>query len=262
MNKTGAKLILYSYSRSSCSWRVRSALHHKQLPFETRPVFIYGGEQNEPEFRRVNPGQMVPALVVEEQLSTSDGHHQEEQQPQRTTLFESLAIIDYLEQRYPNPVAPLLPIANSSANLKLRANILAISQMIMSGVQPLQNMAVMQYAADFSTHQAYASSKSKSAERALSWSRHWITAKFARLETLLGPLSGGRYTVGGRLSLSDLCLVPQVYNALHYGVDMSPYPLLSSLYTRLLAEEECIRLGRPEAQPDWDPQREKTTSGF
>ena len=261
MIENGVKLLLYSYARSSCSWRVRSALHYKHLPFETRSVFIYGGEQHGPEYRRLNPGRMVPALVVIEEDNNSSSK----------TLFESLAIIDYLEQRFPSSKSqspPLVPNGSDSVSFSQRASVLAVAQAIVSGIQPLQNMAVMQFAADFALKKSSSSastSKSDQALLALAWSRHWITTKFARLETILEPLSTTeKYCVGDRLTLADLCLVPQVYNAVHYGVDVAggQFPLINKLYNRLLAEEECIRLGRPEAQPDWDPQRERQVSGF
>lgn len=260
MIEKNVKLLLYSYARSSCSWRVRSALHYKQLPFETRSVFIYGGEQHGPEYRRLNPGRMVPALVVIEEDNNSSSK----------TLFESLAIIDYLEQRFPSSKSqspPLVPNGSDSVSFSQRASVLAVAQAIVSGIQPLQNMAVMQFAADFALKESSSSastSKSDQAQLALAWSRHWITTKFARLETILEPLSTTeKYCVGDRLTLADLCLVPQVYNAVHYGVDVEgQFRLINKLYNRLLAEEECIRLGRPEAQPDWDPQRERAVSGF
>lgn len=118
------KYILYSYWRSSCSWRVRTVLHLKSIPFECRPVNLFSSEQTEPEFSQLNPLGLVPLLVVQ----FDDGRVE--------NLFESLAIIDYLEQVHPLPsIYPTDPIQ--------RAKVSGVAQAICSGIQPLQNLGPM-----------------------------------------------------------------------------------------------------------------------
>lgn len=230
---SASKLILYSYWRSSCSWRVRSVLEFKKIPFEYRPVSLYTGEQKGDEFRRINPAGMVPTLLV----PTQDGGHE--------TLLESLAIIDYLEQTVPEPsVYPKDPIA--------RAKVVSIVEMIVSGIQPLQNLGPMNKAAEFA-----GGAKAK----ALEWNLYWITTKFTQLELILQGLSG-KYTVGDQLSLADMCLVPQVYNALRYNVQIDQFPLIKRLFEQLLASEESIIKAKPENQPDSDDFKERQLAGY
>lgn len=227
------QLVLYSYWRSSCSWRVRSVLELKRIPFEYRAVSLYTGEQKEESFKKLNPAGMVPALLVPKK----DGGYE--------TLFESLAIIDYLEQTHPEPsVYPKDPIQ--------RAKVLAIVEMIVSGIQPLQNLGPMNKAAEFA-----GGDKSKAVE----WNQYWISTKFEQLENILTGLSG-KYTVGDELSLADICLVPQVYNALRYNVTIDQYPLIKRLFEQLLASEESIIRAKPENQPDSDDQKERKLAGY
>lgn len=227
------QLVLYSYWRSSCSWRVRSVLALKAIPYEYRAVSLYTGEQHSEAFKAVNPAGMVPTLLV----PTKDGKHE--------TLFESLAIIDYLEQTHPQPsIYPTDPIQ--------RAKVIAVVESIVSGIQPLQNLGPMNKAAEFA-----GGSKAKAVE----WNQYWISTRFATLEGILQGLSG-RYTVGDQLTLADICLVPQVYNALRYNVQLDSYPLIKRLYEQLLATEECIIKAKPENQVDSDDFKERKLAGY
>ncbi|XP_006263831.2 maleylacetoacetate isomerase isoform X1 [Alligator mississippiensis] len=204
------KPVLYSYFQSSCSWRVRIALALKGITYDQVPVNLLkdGGQQLAAEFQVVNPMQQVPALKI-------DG----------ITLSQSLAIIEYLEETRPNP--RLLP-----QDQKKRAQVRMISDHIVSGIQPLQNLAVLQ----------------RVGEKKLEWAQHYITNGFQALEQILKN-TAGRYCVGDEVSMADLCLVPQVYNAERYKVDLAPYPTITRINKTLL-ELEAFQVSHPTKQPD------------
>lgn len=214
-----SKFVLYSYWRSSCSWRVRSVLELKKIPYEYRAINLIKGEQYGEEFRHINPLSQVPTL----QFQTSDGHNE--------ILYESMAIIDYLEQTFPTPsIYPKDPIE--------RAKVIAISETIVSGIQPIQNLGVMRKIEELT------GSKDKSVE----WSREWIRKKFQSLETMLESMSG-QYTFGNQLTLADICLVPQIANAIKFQIDMNEFPLLKRLNEFLLTIDS-IQKAHPSNQPD------------
>jgi maleylpyruvate isomerase len=208
---------LHGYYRSSCSWRVRIALHWKGLDWEAIPVHLVqdGGQQHGSDHRALNPMRQVPVLV--------DGE---------AVLGQSVAILEYLEEVYPDP--PLL-----SGDAVERAYTRQMVEVINSGIQPIQNLSVMQHLG-----------KTYGLERpqTLAWSAHWIARGFDALETLAFQRSG-RYCCGNQVSFADVCLVPQVYNARRFDVDMSAYPTL------LRIEEELSQIPSfsetsPERQPD------------
>ncbi|XP_060118731.1 maleylacetoacetate isomerase isoform X2 [Heteronotia binoei] len=208
------KPVLYSYFRSSCSWRVRIALALKGIAYDHAPVNLVkdGGQQLSPEFCSVNPMQQVPALRI-------DG----------ITLSQSLAIIEYLEETQPNPrILPQDP--------KKRAQVRMISDLIASGIQPLQNLTVLQ----------------QFGEKKLEWAQQCISHGFKALEQVLQETSG-RYCVGDEVSMADLCLVPQVYNAERFKVDLTPYPTLRRINKALLELEE-FQTSHPSRQPDTPPE--------
>ncbi|XP_077179446.1 maleylacetoacetate isomerase isoform X2 [Paroedura picta] len=208
------KPILYSYFRSSCSWRVRIALALKGIAYDQAPVNLVkdGGQQLSPEFRSVNPMQQIPALKI-------DG----------VALSQSLAIIEYLEETRPNPrILPQDP--------KKRAQVRMISDHIASGIQPLQNLNVLQ----------------QIGEKKQEWAQHCITRGFEALEQILQETSGC-YCVGDEVSMADLCLVPQVYNAERFKVDLVPYPTIRRINQALL-ELEAFQTSHPSRQPDTPPE--------
>ncbi|XP_014463776.2 maleylacetoacetate isomerase isoform X4 [Alligator mississippiensis] len=138
---------------------------------------------------------------------------------------QQLAIIEYLEETRPNP--RLLP-----QDQKKRAQVRMISDHIVSGIQPLQNLAVLQ----------------RVGEKKLEWAQHYITNGFQALEQILKN-TAGRYCVGDEVSMADLCLVPQVYNAERYKVDLAPYPTITRINKTLL-ELEAFQVSHPTKQPD------------
>lgn len=192
--------ILYSYWRSSCSWRVRIALNLKEIPYDIKPISLIksGGEQHCNEYREVNPMEQVPALQIGKYslvhqnsylkfhfFFNLDGH----------TLIESLAIMHYLEET--RPQRPLLP-----QDVHKRAKVREICEIICSGIQPLQNLIVLIHVGE---------------EKKKEWAQHWITRGFRAVEKVLST-SAGKYCVGDEISMADCCLVPQVFNARRYVI--------------------------------------------
>lgn len=219
MMATPSKFVLYNYWRSSCSWRVRAVLELKKIPYEYRAINLVKGEQYGKEFQQINPISQVPTL----QFQTSDGRTE--------ILYESMAIIDYLEQTFPTPsIYPNDPIE--------RAKVIAIAETIVSGIQPIQNLVVMKKIEEITG----------SKDQSMEWSREWIRKKFQMLETMLKPMSG-THTFGDHLTLADFCLVPQVANAIKFKVDMNEFPLLKRLNEFLLTTESIAK-ARPDNQPD------------
>ena len=210
-------LVLRSYWRSSCSWRVRIALHWKQLSFELQSVHLVanGGEQHTAAHRAINPMRELPVLSI------GDVH-----------IGQSLAILEYLEEAHPNP--PLLP-----ADALQRAQVRQMAEVVNSGTQPLQNQRVMKYlghAHDFPRAQQ------------LAWSRHWIALGLTGLEALVTK-HGGTYCHGDIVTFADLCLVPQLYNARRFDVDISAFPALTDVETRL-SSLPAFEASHPDEQPD------------
>jgi maleylacetoacetate isomerase len=216
---TGA-LVLYGYWRSSAAYRVRIGLGLKGLAWEDRPVHLVrdGGQQHSAAHVARNPQQLVPVL-----------------EHGGLVLTQSLAILEYLEQTFAGTPA-LLP-----ADAAGRARVRALAQLIACDVHPLGNLRVMQYLG----RELQADEPAR-----LAWTRHWMVEGFAALEALLaGDASTGRFCHGDSPGLADCCLVPQLYNARRFKLDLAPYPTLVRI------EQACLALPAfaaavPEAQPD------------
>ncbi|MFO1036365.1 MAG: maleylacetoacetate isomerase [Geminicoccaceae bacterium] len=206
---------LYSYWRSSASYRVRIALNLKGIPFETVATNLRNGSNRTLDFLGKNPQGLVPVL--------EEGD---------IRLTQSLAIIECLEDLKPEPA--LLP-----ANPIERARVRALAQLIACEIHPLNNVRVLNHLrARMGLNDGDVNS----------WYRHWIAEGLTALETQLKDYAG-RYAFGDRVTLADVCLVPQLYNARRYNCDLKPYP------TTLRVEEACLALAafddaQPERQPD------------
>src|SRR6187551_1120452 len=188
----GSSLVkLYSYFRSSAAYRVRIALNLKGVPYETVPIHLTkdGGRQHTPEYRTINPQARVPALVL----------------PGGDVLTQSMAIIEYLDETHREP--PLLP-----ADAVGRAKVRAIAQAIACDIHPLNNLISLQYLRRQLKHEQ--------AEIDV-WYHHWIHLGFTAMETMLRP---GPYAYGAKVTLADVCLVPQVFNARRLKVPLDSYP--------------------------------------
>ncbi len=210
---------LYTYWRSSSAYRVRIALNLKGLDWTPVPVHLVrgGGEQHAADFRAVNPQGLVPVL--------EDGG---------LPITESLAIIEYLEETRPEPA--LLP-----ADAAGRARVRALALSIACGIQPVNNLRVLQYLDE---------PLGLDAERRDAWYRHWVEEGFRALETQLASEAGtGRFCHGDTPGLADCCLVPQVYNARRYGCDLEAFPTLLRI-DAACAELEAFQAAAPERQPD------------
>ncbi|KAJ0399605.1 hypothetical protein P43SY_008924 [Pythium insidiosum] len=211
--------VLYSYWRSSCSWRVRIALAHKGIEYTYKPVHLVknGGEQYQDEFSALNPNQRVPTLVI-------DG----------LAISQSSAILEYLEET--RPEKPLLP--KDPAN---RAKVRNVCQIIGADIQPIQNLAVMNKAVE-------ALPESEQGAKKLEWGRYWIERGFIALEKELEKTAGA-FCVGDSLTLADLYLEPQVYNANRFSVDMTKFPLIARI-SAALADLPEFKAAHPSQQPD------------
>ncbi|KAM9982342.1 hypothetical protein ACTFIZ_006882 [Dictyostelium cf. discoideum] len=217
---TENKTVLYSYWRSSCSWRVRVALAYKKIKYEYKAIHLLkdGGQQKSDEYSKINPMKAIPTLEI-------DGH----------IIGQSLAILEYLEETHPEN--PLMPKGSYE-----RAIARQMMQIIGSDIQPLQNLKVLGLIAQYSGDDA------KKAE----WARTVITNGFNGLEKLLEKHSG-KFCVGDSVSFADLCLPAQVYNANRFNVDMTQYPNITRVNQHLLTIPEFIE-ALPQNQPDAEPQ--------
>lgn len=207
---------LYSYFRSSTSFRIRIALNIKGLPYTTFPINIRQGEHHTSSYLEINPQGLVPTLM-------DQGH----------ALTQSLALLDYLEEQYPTP--PLLP------GLPLeRARVRSIAQLIGCDIHPLNNLKVLK----FLQGELGMSERQKD-----HWYQHWILAGFRDLEKILNH-TAGHFCFSNQVTIADICLIPQVYNAIRYQVPLSSFPTISRIYSHCLTEPAFTK-ALPENQEDW-----------
>ena len=209
-------MILYSYFRSSAAYRARIALNLKGLAYEQRPVHLVRGEQRGAEYLALNPHGLVPMLVVGDRR-----------------LTQSLAIIEYLEEKHPSP--PLLPVGAED-----RAWVRSVALAIACDIHPLNNTRVLRYL----SRQLQLDEPKRN-----EWYRHWVREGFAALETQLAERAAGRFCLGDTPTLADVCLVPQVANANRLEVDLAPYPRIRAVNDACLALEP-FAAAQPARQPD------------
>ena len=206
---------LYDYFRSSASYRVRIALNLKRLSYDAVPIHLSkdGGRQKTPEYRSINPQMRVPALV----LSNGD------------RLIQSLAIIEYLDETFPDPA--LLPVEAVA-----RAQVRAVAQIIACDIHPINNTSTLSYLRKLGHDQTEIDE----------WYASWILSGFEAVETMIRPAP---YAFGSHVTIADLCIIPQVFNARRFKVPIDRFPKIASV------DSACNKLSafdnaRPEKQPD------------
>jgi maleylacetoacetate isomerase len=205
------RIVLHDYFRSSASYRVRIALNLKGLAYERQEVSLLNGDQQSAGYKALNPQGFVPMLEI-------DGHK----------LTQSIAIIAYLEGTRPSP--PLLPSDPHDA-----AHVRALALTVACDIHPLNNLRVLKY---------LKSELGQPQDAVDGWYRHWVAEGLAALEALASP-SAGRFLHGDEVTLADICLVPQLYNARRFAVPLDAYPTL------LAAERNALALpGFAAAHPD------------
>lgn len=210
---------LYTFFRSSASYRVRIALHLKNIPYDQAPIHLRrgGGEQLTAAYKAINPQGLVPALEDNGKI-----------------LTQSLAIIEYLEEKYPKP--PIFP-----ADPADKALVRSMAMVIACEVHPIQNLRVLNYVkATYNQTDAQVNQ----------WAQHWIDLGLAALEQMiLAQPKRGKFCFGDAPTLADICLVPQLGNARRYGCDLAKHPTIVEI------EKSCMALpafadAAPEKQPD------------
>lgn len=209
---------LYTYFRSSAAFRVRIAFNLKGLAYE--PVFVHlaKGEHRKPDYAKVNPQALVPTLVLD------DG----------TRLNQSLAIIEYLDEKHANPA--LLPKES-----KALARVRSLSYLVACEIHPLNNLRVLQH---------LKRALGQNEDQINAWYRHWIGDGLAKLEAEL--TSGGQagdFCYRDKPSMADCCLVPQIFNAKRYNCDLAPYPTTMRVFDACMKLEAFDR-AQPSKQPD------------
>lgn len=208
---------LYNFSRSSAAFRVRIALNLKGVAYESIPKVFAKNEHRDAAYLALNPQGLIPALAVE-----------------GTVLSQSLAIIEYLNERYPEP--PFLP-----ADAPARAHVRSMALAIACDIHPLNNLRVLNYLRQ---------NLAQDEDGVNRWYRHWVSTGFQGLELQVAQHSAAkRHCFGDSLSLADLYLVPQMYNARRFNVDLTPFPTLVAISTHL-ESWPAFAAARPEAQPD------------
>ncbi|MFT6951475.1 MAG: maleylacetoacetate isomerase [Paraglaciecola sp.] len=205
---------LFGYFRSTAAYRVRIALNYKELQYQHVGINLLQGEQHSDAYLALTPQGLVPIL----------------QMPDGTQISQSTAILEWLEEVYPNPA--LYPDDKLA-----RATVRALTNTIACDIHPLNNLRVLKYlVADLNVDEA----------QKIKWYQHWIALGFAGIEA---QLTGTSYCLGDKVSMADIYLIPQVYNALRFNQDMDDFPKITSIYQNC-NEFKAFKDSAPEAQPD------------
>ena len=207
---------LYSYYRSSCSYRVRIALYLKNIPFEYIPIHLLkeGGEQKSKQYQKLNPEEQVPCIVHNNQV-----------------IAQSMAILQYLEDLHPNP--NLFPP-------KEKIKVINLCEIINSSIQPLQNLKVLKYLK--SHYQINEHQKTQ-------WIKFWIQKGLFALENKIAENKIGPFAVGRHLTAVELFIIPQIYNARRFNVNLKPFPRLLQIES-LCQNLPAFQKAHPDVQPD------------
>ncbi|WP_445504962.1 maleylacetoacetate isomerase [Microvirga sp. G4-2] len=204
---------LYTYFRSSAAYRVRIALNFKGVPYESAAVNLLKGEQREGAYGAINPQKRIPSLDIG-----------------GTTLIQSPAILEYLDEVYPEP--PLLPVGAVN-----RAKVRAIASVVGCDIHPLNNLGPLRYLKNILGHDQAAIDE---------WYAHWVREGFDAIEAMIEP---GPYACGSRVTLADLYLVPQVFNARRFNISLDAYPKIVAV-DAACAELRAFQDAAPDRQLD------------
>jgi maleylacetoacetate isomerase len=210
-------LSLYSFWRSSCSWRVRLVLHYKDIPFEYKPMHLIrqGNQELKDDFKKLNPMERIPVLLFEKNS-------------QNNILVESTAICEFLEEEFPEKsLLPKDPV--------LRAKARAICSEIACGIQPFQNLTLLL-------------SLEKQGVVKEDWAREYIIKGLIAVDKMVAEVRG-KYCIGDEVTMADIFLVPQLYNARRYNADLTLFPNLIEIETNL-GELNAFKNAHPDKQPD------------
>jgi len=209
---------LYTYYRSTAAFRVRIALNIKGVPYESIALHLRAGQHNTPEYRSVNPQGLIPAL-------DDDG----------VVISQSLAIVEYLEEKFPEP--PLLPKAAAD-----RAHVRSMALSVAADMHPLNNLRVLNFLRKPLGHDEDTINET--------WYRQWIAAGFRGLEEQAKRFTGDhKYMFGTSLTMADVFIVPQMYNALRFHCNVTSFPTLRRICAHLETLPPFIKAS-PELQPD------------
>jgi maleylacetoacetate isomerase/maleylpyruvate isomerase len=208
---------LYTYFRSSAAFRVRIALNLKGLSYEPLFVHLAKGEHRNPDYARVNAQALLPTLVLD------DG----------TRINQSLAIMEYLEEKQPRPA--LLP-----GDALGKARVRSLADLVACEIHPLNNLRVLQH---------LKRALGQNEEQVNSWYRHWVADGLAKFEAEVVSGKPGKFCYGESPTIADCCLVPQIFNAKRYNCDLAAYPVTMRVF------EQCMKLeafdrAQPAKQPD------------
>ena len=208
---------LYTYFRSSAAFRVRIALNLKGLTYQ--PVFVHlaKGEHRQPDYAKVNPQALLPTLELD------DG----------TRLTQSLAIIEWLDEKHPTPA--LLP-----KEALARARVRSLAYLVASEIHPVNNLRVLQH---------LKRALGQSQEQIDSWYRHWIADGLTKLEAELATGGSGKFSHGDAPGMADCCLVPQIFNAKRYNSGLAPYPITMRVFDNCM-KLDAFERAQPAKQPD------------
>ena len=207
----------YSYFRSSTAYRLRIALSLKGVvPEETIFINLKEGEQHRKDYQLINPAGAVPAIELE------NGE----------ILTQSMALLEWLEENYPTP--SILP-----EDLLLRAKVRAFANLVTSDIHPINNLRILKY---------LEKELNVIPEDKIKWLHHWMHKGFEALEAMLTDQNSD-FCYSNTPTMADICLIPQIYNALRFEVDMAPYPKLMAIYNHALQHDAFIA-SQPEKQPD------------
>jgi maleylacetoacetate isomerase/maleylpyruvate isomerase len=210
-------MLLYTYFRSSAAFRVRIALNLKQLGYEPIAVCLPKGGHRQDSYGAINPQKLVPALIDEGNL-----------------LTQSLAIMEYLEEKHPEP--PLLP-----QDFLERARVRSLALLVACEIHPLNNLRVLQH---------LKRSLGQTEEGINTWYRHWVAEGLAKFEaSLANTAATGKFCHGNSPTLADCCLVPQIFNAKRYECDLAPYPVAMRVFDACM-QLEAFDKAQPMKQPD------------